>query len=144
MISILVIGWILSDELALVKKAPKSDKLTNAALPIANPLPIAAVVFPAASNASVLYLTYGSNYTISANPPALSQTGPYASIANPNDKLDNIPRAAKATPKFPNKNYPTNEEIVKRITGTIVEKFPRANPKIMLVAAPVSQAFATS
>jgi len=30
------------------------------------------------------------------------------------------------------------------ITGTIVEKFPRANPKIMLVAAPVSQAFATS
>jgi len=55
------IGWILSEELALVKNAPKSDKLTKAALPIANPFPIAAVVFPAASNASVLYLTYGSN-----------------------------------------------------------------------------------
>jgi len=39
-------------------KAPYSDKLTKAADPIANPLPIAAVVFPAASKASVLCLVF--------------------------------------------------------------------------------------
>lgn len=102
--STLLIGWVLSGAEALVRYAPNNDKLTNAALPIAKPFPIAAVVFPAASKASVLSLTYGSISHISAKPPALSHTGPYASIANPNDKLDNIPSAAKATPKFPN-NY---------------------------------------
>ena len=58
--STLTSGWFLSAALALVRKAPNKDKLTNAALPIANPFPIAAVVFPAASSASVLVLTYGS------------------------------------------------------------------------------------
>jgi NADP-dependent 3-hydroxy acid dehydrogenase YdfG len=43
--------------LALVMKPPKSANDTRAADPIANPFPIAAVVFPAASNASVLSLT---------------------------------------------------------------------------------------
>jgi len=38
-------------------KAPYKDRDTKAADPIANPFPIAAVVFPAASKASVLYLT---------------------------------------------------------------------------------------
>ena len=37
---------------------------TNAAEPIANPLPIAAVVLPAASNASVLSLTDSGSYAI--------------------------------------------------------------------------------
>jgi len=45
----------------LVQKAPYKLKLTKAADPIANPLPIAAVVFPAASNASVLSLTCSPN-----------------------------------------------------------------------------------
>lgn len=48
---------------ALCKKPPKRDNDTKAADPIANPLPIAAVVFPAASSPSVLYLT---SYPISA------------------------------------------------------------------------------
>lgn len=43
---------------ALCKKPPNNDNDTRAALPIANPLPIAAVVLPAASKPSVLYLTY--------------------------------------------------------------------------------------
>jgi len=42
----------------LCKKPPYKDKDTRAALPIANPFPIAAVVFPAASRPSVLALTY--------------------------------------------------------------------------------------
>jgi hypothetical protein len=41
---------------ALFKKAPYKDKLTKAADPMANPFPIAAVVLPAASKASVLSL----------------------------------------------------------------------------------------
>lgn len=43
---------------ALWRNPPYKDKATNAALPIANPLPIAAVVFPAASSPSVIALTY--------------------------------------------------------------------------------------
>lgn len=40
------------------KKAPYNAKATNAAEPIAKPLPIAAVVLPAESNASVRFLIY--------------------------------------------------------------------------------------
>ena len=40
------------------KKAPYKANATKVALPIANPFPIAAVVFPAESSASVLFLTY--------------------------------------------------------------------------------------
>ena len=43
---------------------------------MANPFPVAAVVFPNESSASVLSLTAGSNPAISAIPPALSATGP--------------------------------------------------------------------
>ena len=42
---------------ALCKNPPYKESETRAALPIAKPFPIAAVVFPAASNPSVLYLT---------------------------------------------------------------------------------------
>jgi hypothetical protein len=62
--------------LALVIYAPYNANDTNAADPIANPLPMAAVVLPAASNASVLSLVSGPNYAISAIPPALSLIGP--------------------------------------------------------------------
>ena len=48
----------------------------SAADAIANPLPIAAVVFPTASNLSVLSLTSDGNSAISAIPPALSEIGP--------------------------------------------------------------------
>lgn len=42
---------------ALVTKAPNKARATKQAEPIANPFPIAAVVFPAASSKSVAYLT---------------------------------------------------------------------------------------
>ncbi len=48
----------------------------NAADPIAKPLPIAAVVFPTASNLSVLSRTSFGSSAISAIPPALSAIGP--------------------------------------------------------------------
>jgi len=48
--STLTIGCLWRGLDDLVKKAPYSAKLTKAADPIANPFPIAAVVFPAASN----------------------------------------------------------------------------------------------
>lgn len=61
---------------ALCKNPPNKDKDTRAAEPIANPLPIAAVVLPAASRASVLLLTYSPIAAISEIPPALSLIGP--------------------------------------------------------------------
>ena len=48
----------------------------SAAEPIANPLPVAAVVLPSASSASVRWRTFGSRPLISALPPALSAIGP--------------------------------------------------------------------
>ncbi len=60
----------------LCKNPPYKERETSAALPIANPFPIAAVVFPAASSPSVLYLTSGPISAISAIPPALSLIGP--------------------------------------------------------------------
>ena len=51
-------------------------KAVSAALPMANPLPVAAVVLPNASRASVRCLTTCPNSLISALPPALSAIGP--------------------------------------------------------------------
>lgn len=82
----------------LVTKAPKSANATRQADPIANPFPIAAVVFPAASSLSVDCLTSGWSPDISAIPPALSATGPYPSIARAIGRHPSIPKAAKAIP----------------------------------------------
>lgn len=43
-------GWLFNGFDALVINAPYNENATNAADPIANPLPIAAVQFPAASS----------------------------------------------------------------------------------------------
>lgn len=43
-------GWFKVPFYTLETKAPYKDKATNKAEPMAKPLPIAAVVFPAASN----------------------------------------------------------------------------------------------
>jgi len=59
-----------------VKTPPNKESETRAADPMANPLPIAAVVLPAASSPSVLYLTSSPISAISAIPPALSEIGP--------------------------------------------------------------------
>lgn len=90
---------LTSFNFVLVTKAPKSASDTRQADPIANPLPIAAVVFPAASSASVMSLT--SNSAISLIPPALSEMGPYASIARLVLRFDSIPKAAIAIPYIP-------------------------------------------
>ena len=66
---------LTSGRFVLVTNAPNRASATNNAEPMANPFPIAAVVFPAASRASVLYLAAPSS-TISAMPPALSAIGP--------------------------------------------------------------------
>ena len=73
-------------------------KAVSAALPMANPLPVAAVVFPNASKASVRLRTSGSRPLISALPPALSAMGPYASVASVIPRVDNIPTAAMPMP----------------------------------------------
>ncbi len=57
-------------------KPANNAKLVNAAEPIAKPFPTAAVVFPTASNLSVLSLTSFGKPAISAIPPALSAIGP--------------------------------------------------------------------
>ena len=59
-----------------VMKAPNNASDTSAAEPMAKPLPIAAVVLPAASSASVLSRTADGISHISAMPPALSAMGP--------------------------------------------------------------------
>lgn len=94
-------GCKLVNLVALVRKAPYKERDTKAAEPIANPFPMAAVVFPAASRASVLYLTSSPKSAISVNPPALSEIGPYPSIASPTARVDNIPKAPRATPNIP-------------------------------------------
>ena len=68
---------------------------------IAKPFAIAAVVLPTASSSSVRSRTSSGRPAISAIPPALSATGPYASTPMVIAVLDSIPVAARATPKRP-------------------------------------------
>ena len=62
--------------LATSAYATNRARAVSAAEPIANPLPIAAVVFPTESSVSVMSLTSCGSSDISAIPPALSDTGP--------------------------------------------------------------------
>ena len=61
---------------AVFINAAKSARAVSAAEAIANPLPIAAVVFPTASSLSVRSRTSPGSSDISAIPPALSEIGP--------------------------------------------------------------------
>ena len=102
------------------------------------------MVFPAASRASVLSRILWLIPAISAIPPALSLMGPYASIANPVAMVLSIPRAATAIPYIAAK-----EKLTKMLTaiakiGIMTDLYPKASPKITLVAAPVRQESATS
>ena len=56
--------------------AANRTRAPNPAEPIAYPFVTAFVVFPTASNASVVFLTLLGYFDISAIPPALSVTGP--------------------------------------------------------------------
>jgi len=51
--------------------------------------------------------------------------------------LFNIPNAANEIPKVPKSLNEIYEVTLNAKTGTIVDKYPNASPKIMLVAAPV-------
>src|SRR5690554_182048 len=79
-------------------KAAKSARTVSAADAIANPFPVAAVVFPTESRLSVLSLTSSGSPLISAIPPALSAIGPKPSIASCIAVVAIIPAAAIATP----------------------------------------------
>ena len=72
------LGFAISIELipAVAINAANNARAVNAADPIANPLPIAAVVLPTASSLSVRCLTSFGSSAISAIPPALSEIGP--------------------------------------------------------------------
>ena len=74
----IISGWETSIDStpAVFINAANKAKAVRAAEAIAKPFPIAAVVFPTASNLSVLSLTSGGNSAISAIPPALSEIGP--------------------------------------------------------------------
>lgn len=108
--------------------APKRARPTRHADPIANPFPTAAVVFPAASRASVTSLIADGSPLISAIPPALSEIGPYPSIVRATGRDPSIPRAARAIPYIPAalNEYPI-VAVIQRI-GTIHELYPRARP----------------
>ena len=75
---ITTIGSVKSSETSptAVVYAANRAKAVNAAEPIANPLPTAAVVFPIESSSSVIARTSSPSPLISAIPPALSATGP--------------------------------------------------------------------
>ena len=60
---------------ALLLNALSGISDVNTTLLIAKHFPVAAVVFPIASNASVVFQTLSSKSAISAIPPALSATG---------------------------------------------------------------------
>ena len=79
-------------------KAANKANAVSAAEAIANPLPIAAVVFPTESRMSVRSRTSSGNSLISAIPPALSAIGPNASMANCIAVVAIMAHAAMATP----------------------------------------------
>lgn len=106
--------------------------------------PIAAVVFPAASRASVLSLILWLMPAISAIPPALSLIGPYASIAKPVAMVLSIPRAATAMPYIAAKLKLTKMLTAMAKIGIITDLYPNARPKMTFVAAPVRHESATS
>ena len=119
----------------------------NAAEPIAKPLPVAAVVLPKESSASVRLRTSLPKPDISALPPALSAIGPYASVANVIPNVESIPTAAIPIPYNPipillkSKPEAKRKELVipttTANTGTAVDNIPKPKPEMITVAGPV-------
>mmetsp|Transcript_16338 Transcript_16338/g.37640 ORF Transcript_16338/g.37640 Transcript_16338/m.37640 type:complete len:201 (+) Transcript_16338:654-1256(+) len=113
---------------ALLLKAANNERAVKTADPMANPFPVAAVVLPRASKASVVSRTRSSNSAISAMPPALSAMGPYASVASVTPRVLSMPTAAMAIPYSEAKaSHPRMVET--RIkTGKTVEIIPTPKP----------------
>merc|ERR1711871_206928 len=114
--------------------------------PMAKPLPVAAVVLPRASRASVRSRTVAksasSSYTISAIPPALSATGPYASVARVTPSVESMPPAPMEIPYTPAHALQPRMAAAMVTVGTTVESMPTPKPSMMTVAGPVSLFFA--
>ena len=104
-----------------VTKAPKRARATRQAEPMAKPFPIAAVVFPAESSASVLRRAYSFAFDISQIPPALSLIGPNPSMVRAIVSVLSIPRAAKEIPNMFASEKDTKIETAMQIIGIIVD-----------------------
>ena len=100
-------------------------------------------MFPTASNASVVFLTLLGSFDISAIPPALSVTGPYASKATTIPVSANIDVTAIAIPNNPANSlvYKIPATIIK--AGIAVASIDIANPCITFVPCPVVEDWAT-
>jgi hypothetical protein len=122
-----------------VTNAATSAKAVITALPMAKPLPVAAVVLPRLSSASVRSRTLPSMPAISAMPPALSATGPYASVASVMPNVESIPTAATAMPYKP--AVPMAIIVAKTtiMTGAAVLSIPTDKPSIMTIAGPPTE-----
>merc|ERR1719258_981272 len=120
-------------------KAANKDRDVSTADPIAKPLPVAAVVLPSATSESVMHRTSsGMAGSISAKPPALSATGPYASVASVMPSVASMPTAAMATPYSPlMAAQPRIAHTRTTIVGTH-EIMPTPRPWIVTVAGPVA------
>lgn len=102
-------------------KAPNSANPTKQADPMANPLPIAAVVFPTVSRVSVLILAHSLAFDISTMPPALSEIGPYPSIVKATVKVESMPIAAREIPYKEAKLNEIRIQMATHITGMKVD-----------------------
>jgi len=98
---------------------------------------MAAVVFPTESSLSVICLTSFGSSDISAIPPALSDTGPKASIATVIAVVESIPTAARAMPYSPAKESAIMIADAIQRSGNTVESIPTPMPLIIVVPAPV-------
>jgi hypothetical protein len=120
--------------------AVSSAYAVSTADPLENPLPVAAVVLPSASSASVVSRTDSSSSAISAIPPALSATGPYASVAIVMPSVLSMPTAASAMPYVPNRLYAATMERATSRSGRTVESIPTPSPLMTTAPAPNSPA----
>mmetsp|Transcript_19935 Transcript_19935/g.35572 ORF Transcript_19935/g.35572 Transcript_19935/m.35572 type:complete len:220 (+) Transcript_19935:33-692(+) len=90
---------LTSFKLTASAKAFIRARAVRTAEPMAKPFPVAAVVFPSASRESVVSLVRSETSSdISAIPPALSATGPKASVARVTPSVESIATAAIAIP----------------------------------------------
>ena len=86
--------------------------------------------------------TSSGRSAISAMPPALSVTGPYASSATMRPVIESCAMTATPIPNRPAKWLASRMPAAITITGAAVACMPTARPSMMLVACPVSDAAA--
>src|SRR2546429_3670374 len=130
--------------------AENSRNAASAADPMAYPLVSALVVLPTASSRSVRRRMSSGWCDISMMPPALSVMGPNVSMARMYAAVPSIPIVATAVPNSPEWARPLEApslyeammaaEMVN--VGNAVHSSATANPAMMLVAGPVTEAAA--